>query len=86
MSPLWKYTLGRLVLFVIALALVVLVLPQDVNVLLKLLLALVISMVASFFLLRRWSNEMAERLQASSQRRAAQKEQLRKALAGDDDQ
>jgi uncharacterized membrane protein YccC len=85
-NPVLKYSLARLGLFVVALALVVLVLPSDFNVLLKLLIALVISMVASFFLLRRWSNDVAERLQAGTERRAQEKERLRKALSGEDDQ
>jgi putative flippase GtrA len=80
-----KYTLARIVLFVVALVLVVLVLPRDVNVLLKLLAALVISMIASFFLLRRWSNELATQLQAGSKKRAEEKERLRKALSGEDE-
>ncbi len=81
MSPAVKYTLGRIGLFV----LVTLALwPIDLNVFLKLMLALVFSAAVSFFLLRKWRDEMAEQLSNASQRRRAEKDRLRSALAGED--
>ncbi len=81
MSPAVKYTLGRIGLF----ALVALALwPIDMNVFLKLMLALLFSAAVSFFLLRKWRDEMAEQLGSASQRRRAEKDRLRSALAGED--
>jgi hypothetical protein len=76
-----KYTLGRIGLFVV----VVLALwPVDMYIFLKLILALAFSAAASFFLLRGWRDEMAEEMAAAAERRRAEKERLRSALAGED--
>jgi hypothetical protein len=76
-----KYTLGRIGLFL----LVFLVLwPVDLNVLVKLMIALVFSAALAFFLLRRWRDEMAGRLATAAERRKADRERLRSALAGED--
>ncbi|SCE67324.1 Protein of unknown function [Micromonospora purpureochromogenes] len=81
MSAAVKYTLGRIGLFV----LIVLALwPVDMNIFLKLMLALAFSAAASFFLLRGWRDEMAEEMAVAAERRRAEKERLRSALAGDD--
>lgn len=81
MSPGVKYTLGRVGLFVV----VLLVLwPVDLNLLIKLMLALAFSAALSFFLLRGWRDEMAQQMADASQRRRDEKERLRSALAGDD--
>ncbi|RKN24313.1 DUF4229 domain-containing protein [Micromonospora musae] len=82
MSAAVKYTLGRLGLFVVVLAALWLV---DINVFLKLMLALVFSAALSFFLLKGWRDEMAEEMAGASQRRRAEKERLRSALAGEDE-
>ena len=83
MNPTLKYTLGRLGIFIACLAL--LYVPRDLNVLLKLLIALLVSAIASYFFLRPWANEVAEQMSASSRRRMEEKERLRAALAGDDE-
>lgn len=81
MSPAVKYTLGRLGLFLV----VLLVLwPVNMNLFLKLMVAVIFSAAASFFLLRGWRDEMAQQMADSMQRRQAEKERLRAALAGDD--
>ena len=81
MSPAVKYTLGRIGLF----ALVALALwPVDLNLFLKLMLAVLFSAALAFFLLRKWRDEMAEQMGNASQRRRAEKARLRSALAGDD--
>jgi hypothetical protein len=81
MSPAVKYTLGRIGLFLaVALALW----PVNMNIFLKLMLAVVFSAAASFFLLKTWRNEMAEQVAGAVQRRQAEKERLRAALSGDD--
>ncbi|MBG6068461.1 hypothetical protein IW248_004748 [Micromonospora ureilytica] len=76
-----KYTLGRIGLFVAVLAGLWLV---DMNVFLKLMLALVFSAALSYFLLRGWRDEMAGEIAEAAERRRTEKERLRSALAGDD--
>jgi hypothetical protein len=81
MSPAVKYTLGRFGLFLLVL---VLLLPVPLNILVKAMIALVVSAVLSYFLMADWRNQMAEHLAAAADRRAAEKERLRAALAGDE--
>jgi hypothetical protein len=81
MSPAVKYTLGRLgILVVVFLAL----LPIQMNLLVKLMIAVIASAGFSFFLLKKWRDETAEQLGTVAARRRAEKERLRSALAGDD--
>jgi membrane protein implicated in regulation of membrane protease activity len=82
MSPAYKYTLGRFVLFFAVLALLF---PLPLNILIKAMIALVISAVLSLFLLRRWRNEMAEHIGSAVSRRQQEKARLRAALAGDEE-
>ncbi len=77
-----KYTLGRIGLFVGVLAALWLV---EMDIFLRLMLALASSAALSFFLLRGWRDEMAGEMAEASERRRAQKERLRSALAGDDE-
>ncbi|SCL58210.1 Protein of unknown function [Micromonospora citrea] len=81
MSAAVKYTLGRIGLFVAVLAALWLV---DMNLFVKLMLALAFSAAASFFLLKGWRDEMAVEMAEAAERRRAEKERLRSALAGDD--
>ncbi|GAB1688823.1 DUF4229 domain-containing protein [Krasilnikovia sp. M28-CT-15] len=81
MSPSVKYTLGRLGLFVVVFALL---LPVPLNLLVKAMIALVASAGFAYFLLARWRNEMAEQLAGAANRRRAEKNRLRAALAGDE--
>ena len=81
MSPAVKYTLGRFGLFLLVL---VLLLPVPLNILVKAMIALVVSAVLSYFLMADWRNQMAEQLAAAADRRSAEKERLRAALAGDE--
>ncbi|MFV2022144.1 DUF4229 domain-containing protein [Micromonospora sp. LOL_023] len=81
MSPAVKYTLGRIGLFVV----VVLALwPIDLNIFLKLMIAVIFSAALSFFLLRGWRDDMAQQIAGVAERRRAEKDRLRSALAGDD--
>jgi uncharacterized membrane protein YccC len=82
MNPAVKYSLGRLGIFVLAFALLF---PLPLNFLVKAMIALVISAVASYFLLADWRNKMNEQLVGVAARRTAEKERLRAALAGDED-
>jgi hypothetical protein len=77
-----KYTLGRIGLFVGVLAALWLV---EMDIFLRLMLALASSAALSFFLLRGWRDEMAGEMAEASERRRAEKERLRSALAGDDE-
>jgi hypothetical protein len=76
-----KYTLGRIGLFLVVLAAL---LPVPMSLLLKLMIAVLVSALLAFFLLRGWRDEMAASLAAGAQRRRAEKERLRAALAGED--
>jgi hypothetical protein len=81
-SPLVKFTLGRLGLFVLVF---VLLLPLPLNILVNAMIALLVSFVLSYFLLADWRNQMGEQLAGAASRRAAEKERLRAALAGDEE-
>ena len=80
--PATKYSLGRVGLFAIFFAVL---LPVPMDMLLRLLIALVASAVLSWFLLSRWRNEMGATIERSMAARKVEKEKLRSALAGDDD-
>lgn len=81
--PATRYTLGRIGLFAVAVALVW---PIPIDLLLRLMIAAVISSVASWFLLVRSRTQMGATIEKSLATRRAEKERLRAALAGDDDQ
>ncbi|MGK5522730.1 DUF4229 domain-containing protein [Micromonospora sp. URMC 107] len=81
MSAAVKYTLGRIGLFVAVLAALWLI---ELNIFIKLMVALAFSAALSFFLLKGWRDEMAEEMAAAAERRRAEKERLRSALAGED--
>jgi hypothetical protein len=82
LSPAFKYFYGRLGLFVVAF---VLLIPTPLNVLIKMMIALIVSAVAGYFLLAKWRNQMGDQLSAAAQRRTAEKMRLRAALAGDEE-
>ena len=83
MSPAIKYTLGRIGLFVLVAAPLILLLP-DVNLFLRLMAAVLVSAILSFFLLKNVREELNHQMAVSLQRRREQKEKLRAALAGED--
>lgn len=82
MKPAVKYTLGRIGLFVVIFAML---LPVPMNILVKAMVAFIASAALSFVVLRKWRDQMAEQLGSIAARRAAEKERLRSALAGDED-
>lgn len=82
MSPTVKYALARLGIFA-ALVLVMWPIP-NLSPLLKLMIAILLSAVASWFLLKKLRDQVADRVEEGMERRRAEKEKLRKALAGDD--
>jgi hypothetical protein len=84
MSPIVRYTIARLALFVVV-ALVLLVIPVQVNVLIKLAAALLITAALAYFLLRGLRDQVAEQLAGAARRRAERKERLRSALSGEDE-
>ena len=80
-SPVTKYTLGRLGLFLAcALALV----PVPLNFWVKLMIALLASFALQFLLLGRWRREMIAHVDGAMARRRAEQEKLRSALAGEE--
>lgn len=81
MSPTLKYTLGRIGLFLLVL---LALWPVDMNVFLKLMIAVAFSAALAFFLLRGWRNQMAGRLATAAERRKTDRDRLRSALAGED--
>jgi hypothetical protein len=83
MSPLVKYSLARLGLFLAAAA-VLLFIPIELNVFLRLAIALIVSALLSFVLLRTLRDRVADQLADAARARSERKERLRKALAGDD--
>jgi hypothetical protein len=82
MAPAIKYTLARLGLFAAVFAALW---PLDLDIFIKLMIALLASAGFSFFLLRGWRDQMANQMAAAAERRKAEKERLRAALAGDDE-
>ncbi|MFG2038903.1 DUF4229 domain-containing protein [Dactylosporangium sp. NPDC048998] len=79
-----KYSLARLGLFGLV-ALTVLAVPIDVSVTLKLMIAVLVSAVLAFFLLKGLREEASVQAVGMAQRRADKRERLRAALNGDDD-
>ncbi|MDP9798838.1 hypothetical protein J2S43_007350 [Catenuloplanes nepalensis] len=77
-----KYTAGRIGLFVAFFAAMWFV---DTDIFIKLIAALLLSAVASFFLLGAWRDEMANDLAARADRRRAERARLRAALAGEEE-
>jgi Protein of unknown function (DUF4229) len=82
-NPFVKYTLARVGLFAVVAA-VMLVLPLPINVLLKLMIAVLLSAILALVLLKGMREEVAVHLSARAEQRAAEKERLRAALAGED--
>lgn len=85
MNPGLKYAFARVGLFVACVVPALLLLPRDMNVLLKLMIALVVSAALSFFLLRRLRDEVANQMSANARKRIEEKNRLRAALAGEDE-
>jgi hypothetical protein len=82
MTPTVKYTLGRVGLFV---AVALLLWPVPIDLLLKLMIALAVSVPLQFVVLRRWRAQFIEQIDRAATRRRAEKEKLRAALAGEDE-
>ncbi|MQA26678.1 MAG: DUF4229 domain-containing protein [Micromonosporaceae bacterium] len=82
MSAAVKYTLGRIGLFALV---AVALLPFRLDLFLTLMIALLVSMALSYFLLRTWREEFAAQIAEAARKRKEQKEKLRAALAGEDE-
>jgi flagellar biosynthesis/type III secretory pathway M-ring protein FliF/YscJ len=85
MNPGLKYTLARFGILLVCLIPAVFLFPTA-NLLLKLLVAFLVSAILSFFLLRQWRDEVAEQLSANAIRRSGEKQRLRAALSGEDEE
>lgn len=84
MSPFLKYTLARLGIF--AVIMLALWPVPALSTLLKLMIAVLVSAILSWFLLRRMREEVATHVEKSMERRREEKEKLRSALAGEEEQ
>lgn len=82
MNPAFKYGLGRLGVFAVCMAVL---LPFNLNALVKLMIALLASMVLSIFVLKKWRDEASEAIGGAVHKRREEKERMRAALAGDDE-
>jgi len=78
-----KYSLARVGLFLAAL---LVLLPVPISWLLRVALALAISAALSWFVLRGWREQYSLAIQRWAERRKAEKNKLRTALAGDDEE
>ena len=81
MSAAFKYTLGRVGLF---LACVAVLAPVPINLWVKLMIAVVVSFGLQFVLLRKWRQEMIGQVDHAVAQRRVEKQRLRAALAGDE--
>jgi membrane protein implicated in regulation of membrane protease activity len=79
-----KYSLARVGLFAVVAA-ILFAIPVQINPLLKLMIAVIVSALLALFLLRGMRNRVAEQMAGTAQRRADEKARLRAALAGDED-
>jgi hypothetical protein len=79
-----KYSLARVGLFV-AVAAILIAIPLPINILLRLMIAVIVSALLALFLLRGMRNEVAEQMSGTARRRAEEKARLRAALSGDED-
>lgn len=82
MSPAIKYSLARVGMFVVV---AVALTPLGMDILLQLMIAILVTAVLSFFVLRKWRDEMARTIEKSMAERKADKRRLRAALSGEDD-
>ena len=83
MSPFMRYSLARLGIFVIVAAGLFFV-PIQVDPLLRLMVALLVSAAVAYLLLGRLRMQVGEQVAGAAQRRAERKERLRSALAGEE--
>jgi hypothetical protein len=82
-SPVTKYTLGRVGLFVLCAAAL---LPLPLDLLVKLMIAIIASFGLQLVVLRKWRAEMIGQVDSTVAQRRAEKAKLRAALAGEDDE
>ena len=83
MNPMVKFTLGRVGLFVL---IALLLWPVPIDLLLKLMIAIIGSFALQFVVLRKWRTEMIGQVDQVASRRREEKAKLRAALAGEDDE
>jgi hypothetical protein len=84
-TPGLKYTLARFGIFVACTVPAIMLLPQSLDLLLRILIGAVLSAVVSLLVLNKWRNQMADQISTGLQQRRDEKERLRAALAGEDE-
>jgi positive regulator of sigma E activity len=83
MSPAIKYTLARVGMFVVLTVLLRLVFQLDLF--LAMVIALCVTAVLAYFVLRKWRDEMAVTIEKSMSQRKQEKQRLRAALSGEEE-
>ena len=86
MTPGLKYTLARFGVFIVCTLPAVLFLPKSLDILPRILIGFVLSAIISFTFLRRWRDEMAQQISDGLDKRREEKNKLRAALAGEDEE
>jgi hypothetical protein len=81
-NPTVKYTLARIGIFVVVL---LALWPVELDLLLKLAIAVLFSAAVSWFALRGMRDEVAHQVEGALEKRKSEKEKLRAALAGEDE-
>ncbi len=83
LPPTVKYTLGRVGLFVVVFGALLLV-PR-IDLLLRVMIAIIASFGLQFLLLGKWRREMIDYIDGSVRKSKEEKAKLRAALSGEDD-
>ena len=86
MTPGLKYTLARVGVFVVCTVPAIYLLPHSLDLLVRIFIGAVISAVISVIALARLRGQMADQINTVVQQRRVEKEKLRAALAGDDEE
>lgn len=79
-----KYFLARLGIFLLCAVPALLLLPADMDNLLKILIAFVVSAAISYFVLRDWAEQAGESLLERRRRKKDERARLRATLEGND--
>jgi hypothetical protein len=85
MGPGAKYAAARLGIFVACAVPALFLFPREMNPLLKLMIALVVSAAVSFYALRGLRDQVAQRMSTNAQKKIDERNRLRAALAGEDE-
>jgi hypothetical protein len=85
-TPGLKYTLARVGIFAVCTVPAILLLPSSLDLLVRIFIGAVLSAVISVVALARLRGQMADQINTVVEQRRVEKEKLRAALAGDDEE